>query len=479
MSSRPHGLAAATDRSPSHAQFTESLNSVRGALGAELPAWLADKAYRSGELLESRNPARPDELLASFHRTPISQLDHVVRVAHEAQRRWRSTAWAERASVLQRAAELLCERSLEFAARVTLEVGKCWQESLEEVREAASLLRHSAGQPEQAEGPVPSATGLTDDERRRGVLRPYGVFAIITPFSFPIALAARLSAPALLGGNVVILKPSAKAPWSTEALRQALVDAGLPAGVLHVVNGGGTTLGSALVRHPAVDGVSFAGSMSAGRDIQRHMSAGRVRPCSLELGGKNPAIICRDADLELAIEDCLHSAFGFSGQSGSALSRLYVHESILNDFVDGLARKTWSARVGDPSQPFVFTGPVISGAAVERFEVAMDEARMDGAVITGGNRLRLEGALAEGYFVAPTLVALPHVHRLMREELLLPFVGITSFRTLDDALRMANDCEHGLTATLFSNNPDEVERFMAHAEARVLHANPHGRRRGQ
>ncbi|AKQ63595.1 Aldehyde dehydrogenase [Myxococcus hansupus] len=459
------------DMSELHARFDEALDTVRGSLGAALPSWIAGEAFRSGDLLESRNPAKPDELLATFHRTPVSELDRVVRVAREAQRAWGATPWQERVRILRAAADLISARSLELSARMTLEVGKSRLESLGDVEESADLLRYYASQLEQAEGFSRPMARLSPNEDTRSVLRPYGVFAVISPFNFPLALAAGMSGGALLGGNTVILKPSEDAPWCAEGLHQALTDAGLPPGVFQVVHGEGESLGAALVRHPGVDGVSFTGSKAVGMDIHRELSTGRVRPCFLELGGKNPAIVCRDADLEAAIEGCFRSAFGLSGQKCSALSRIYVHESLLNDFTEGLASKARSAAVGDPSLASVFTGPVINAAAVRRFERAVDEARRDGAIVTGGERLRLDGALAQGHFVAPTVVALSHGHRLMRDELFLPFVGVTGFRTLDEALRMANDCEYGLTAGVFSRDAADVERFMAEAEAGVLYAN--------
>ncbi|MCP3063312.1 aldehyde dehydrogenase family protein [Myxococcus sp. K38C18041901] len=459
------------DLSALHAQFDEALTAVRSKLGGELPSWLGGEAFRSGDLLQSRNPARPDEVLVSVHRTPVAEVDRVVRVAREAQRGWGATPWQERVRILRRAADLISERRMALSARMTLEVGKSRLESLGDVEESADLLRYYAGQLEQAEGYSRPMARLSPNEDTRSVLRPYGVFVIISPFNFPLALAAGMSGGALLGGNSVILKPSEETPWCAEGLYQALADAGLPPGVFQVAHGEGETVGAALVRHPGIDGVSFTGSKAVGMELHRQMSTGRVRPCLLELGGKNPAIVCRDADLEAAIEGCFRSAFGMSGQKCSALSRIYVHESLYNAFTDGLAAKARAAQVGDPSLASVFTGPVINAAAVKRFERAVDEARQDGAVMAGGGRPRLDAALAKGYFVEPTVVALSHGHRLMREELFLPFVGVTRFSTLDEALRLANDCDYGLTAGIFSRGDEDVERFMAQAEAGVLYAN--------
>ncbi|WPB73776.1 aldehyde dehydrogenase family protein [Archangium violaceum] len=459
------------DLSELHRQFDAALAAVRGGLGGEYPSWVGGAALLSNDLLESRNPAAPEEVLGRFHRTPVAEVDRAVREARSAQRAWGATHWSERVRVLRQAADLLSERRLVLAARMTLEVGKSRLESLGDVEESADLLRYYANQLEEAQGFARPMARLSPHEDTRSVLRPYGVFAVISPFNFPLALAAGMSAGALLGGNAVILKPSEETPWCAEGLHQALVDAGLPDGVFQVLHGEGETLGAALVRHPGIDGVTFTGSRAVGADIQQRLLAGRPRPCLLELGGKNPAIVCRDADLEAAVDGCYRSAFGLSGQKCSALSRIYVHEDLRADFLARLAHKARETAVGDPSLASVYMGPVINAAAVRRFEQAVTEARRDGVIHAGGERLRLGGALAGGHFVAPTVVELPHGHRLMREELFLPFVGVTGFRSLEETVAQANDCEYGLTAGIFSQRPEDVEFFMDRAEAGVLYAN--------
>lgn len=454
-----------------HARFDAALATVRARLGAESPSWIAGKAHHSGDLLDSRNPTRPSEIIGRFHRTAPGEVGRVVRAAKDAQRAWGATAWEERVRVLRRAADLISERRWELAAGMTLEVGKNRLEALGDVEEAADLLRYYAGQVESARGFHLPMARLSPREDTRSVLRPYGVFVVISPFNFPLALAAGMSAGALLGGNAVILKPSEEAPGCADGLFHALKDAGLPDGVFQVVHGEGERLGAALVRHPAVDGVAFTGSSTVGMELHRQLTAEHVRPALLELGGKNATIVCEDADLEAAVEGCHRSAFGMSGQKCSALSRIYVHEDMRHDFLERLARKARDTVVGDPALASVFMGPVINAASIQRFEQAVAEARRDGTVHAGGGVPALEAALAHGYFVEPTVVELPHDHRLMRDELFLPFVGVTTFRTLDEALALTNDSAYGLTAGIFSEAPATVEAFMARAEAGVLYAN--------
>ncbi len=453
-----------------HAEFDQALAAVRGGLGAEHPSFIAGEPVRSGDLLDSLNPAT-QEVLGRFHRTPVSEVDRVVRVSREAQKKWGATPWQERARILRRAADLISERRMALSAIMSLEVGKTRLESLGDVEESADLLRYYAGQLEEAQGFVKPLARLSPKEDTRSVLRPYGVFVVISPFNFPLALAAGMSAGVLLGGNSVILKPSEEAPWCAEGLYHALHDAGLPPGVFQLVHGEGESLGAALVAHPGIDGANFTGSHPVGMDIHRRLTAHSVRPAFLELGGKNPAIVCRDADLEMAIEGCYRSAFGLSGQKCSALSRIYVHESLKRDFIAGLADKARALKAMDPLLPSAYLGPVINAASVKRFERAAAEAREGGTVHAGGGRPQMEGALARGHFVEATVAELPHAHRLMRDELFLPFVGVAGFSTLDEALRLANDCQYGLTAGIFSRDPEDVEAFMDRAEAGVLYAN--------
>ncbi|HZH04823.1 MAG TPA: aldehyde dehydrogenase family protein, partial [Myxococcaceae bacterium] len=316
-----------------HREFDAALARVRGRLDDEHPSWVQGQPLRSGTFIENLNPADTRERLGRFHVTPLGELDRAVDAARKAQRDWARRPWRERVALLRKAADLISERRLEEAAAMSLETGKNRLESLGDVEESADLLRYYAAQVEDADGYLKPLNRLSPREDTRSVLRPYGVFAVISPFNFPLALAAGMSAGALLGGNAVLLKPSEETPWSAEALFHALRDAGLPEGLFQLLYGHGETLGAALVRHPGVDGVAFTGSKQVGLDILRQLSADFVKPCFLEMGGKNPAVVCRDADLEVAAEGCARSAFGLSGQKCSALSRLYVHHVVADGFL--------------------------------------------------------------------------------------------------------------------------------------------------
>jgi 1-pyrroline-5-carboxylate dehydrogenase len=373
-------------------------------------------------------------------------------------------------ALLRKAADLVSARRLELAAIMSLEVGKNRLESLGDVEESADLMRYYAGVLEEAKGYERPLGKLAPNEDTRSVLKPYGVFAVVSPFNFPTALAAGMSAGALLGGNAVILKPSEEAPWCANGLYEALRDAGLPDGLFQVLHGPGETLGRALVRHPGVDGVAFTGSVPVGMEIFHELTRGRVRPCFLEMGGKNPAIVCEAADLDAAVEGCYRSAFGLSGQKCSALSRIYVHRRHHDDFVARLVARTKQTKIGDPTEKDTYMGPVINAAAVARYVRAAGDARDAGTIHVGGERLRGD-AFDHGHFVAPTVAAVPRDHALARTELFLPFVLVEPFDTLEEAVRLANGVDYGLTAGVFSQKAEDVDYFMDHVEAGVLYAN--------
>jgi 1-pyrroline-5-carboxylate dehydrogenase len=283
-----------------------------------------------------------------------------------------------------------------------------------------------------------------------------------------------MCAGALVAGNTVVLKPSSDTPYSALRLVEVLEAAGLPPGAVNLITGSGDDVGTALVDCPDVAGLIFTGSREVGERIARRFNASRLRPYILEMGGKNPAIVTARADLDKAVEGIARSAFGNSGQKCSACSRVYVDRGVSREFVERLTGKTGSLRVGDPVERDVFLGPLINSRAVGTYEAAVAEARRDGRIVTGGLVLR-EGAFAHGYFVTPTIVdRLPLDHRLLRDELFVPFVTVVEVGSLEEALTWANRSEFGLTAGIFSEDPDEVHAFFDRIEAGVAYANRRG-----
>jgi 1-pyrroline-5-carboxylate dehydrogenase len=416
------------DMSELHKQFDAAMQSVRASLGQEYPSWVAGKPYKTGKLLENRNPARTKELLGKFHVLQGSDLEVVMNEAVRAQKIWGMTPWKERAAIIRKAADLISERRMEISAIMCLETGKNRLESLGDVEESADLFRYYAGQLENSNGFLHPLQKLSPNEDTRSVLRPYGVFAVISPFNFPLALSAGMSGAALLGGN------------------------------------------SAVIKMPQVAGVAFTGSKEVGMHLMRTISTDYPKPALLEMGGKNAAIICEKADLEKAVEGCARSAFGLSGQKCSALSRVYVHKSLKDTFLKKLVEKAASFKIGDPALQDTYVGPVINEKAYKRHMLAVEAARKGGKILLGGEDIK-KGELADGHYVAPVIADLPRGHHLFQDELFSPFLVVDTFETLEEAVREGGKSQYGLTAGIFSESKDDVEYFMNHMEAGILYAN--------
>jgi 1-pyrroline-5-carboxylate dehydrogenase len=453
-----------------HQELDQALERTRSALGAEHPSWVDGKPAKTHHLFDNRNPADRRQLLGRFHAANAAMVDRAVEAGRKAQVDWGRRPWQQRVALLRKAADRISERRLETASAMILETGKNRLEALGDVEEAADLLRYYAAQVEEADGYSRPLGRLSPKEDTRDLLRPYGLFGVISPFNFPLALAAGMSGAALLGGNAVVLKPSEETPWSAQFLFDALRDAGLPDGLFQLLHGTGEEVGRALVGHSDIDGIAFTGSKAVGMEIHRTLSRDFIKPALLELGGKNAAIVSREANLDKAAEGCVRSAFGLSGQKCSALSRLYVHREVKAALIEKMVQRAQALPLGDPSLQHIFVGPVINGEAVARYHRAAEEARRDGEVHLGAS-LPEGSELAHGYFVQPTLVELPPGHRLSQEELFLPFLTIEPFEGLEEAVGRCNALPYGLTAGVFSERDDEVEYFMQHAEAGVLYAN--------
>jgi 1-pyrroline-5-carboxylate dehydrogenase len=352
------------------------------------------------------------------------------------------------------------------------EVGKNRIEALGEVEESADLIRYYSQTMEDNAGYDHPMGNLGDATvHTRSVLRPHGVFAVISPFNFPMALAAGPTSAAMMAGNTVVLKPASASPLSAVKLIEAYHDAGVPAGVVNLIMGPGDVVGQALQDHPGIDGIVFTGSYDVGMRLFHSFSTTWPRPCIVEMGGKNPAIVSRRADLEEAAEGIMRSAFGFGGQKCSANSRVYVERPVHDDLVRLLVEKTEAITIGDPVVRQNWLGPVINEAAVEKHQQAVADARRDGTVYVGGERLGDRG-MENGFYVEPTVVGgLPASHRLFQDELFVPFTAVHAVDSLDEAIRLSNDTVYGLTAGVYSEDPSEVQQFLDQAQAGVLYIN--------
>ena len=448
--------------------FEDALERARGDLGKTYPMIIGGEERLADETFDDRSPIDREMVVARFPVGGRKDVRDAVAAARAAWPAWRDTPWRDRLAILRRAADLISQRQFDYAALMTLEVGKNRLESLGDVEETADLLRYYGDEFEKADGFVKPMGSLSAAEKTRSVLRPYGVFGVISPFNFPMALAGGPAGAAMIAGNTVVLKPSSDAPLMGWKFGEALRDAGLPDGVFNLVTGPGETVGAELTESHDINGLVFTGSYEVGMKLYTGFSRDYPRPIITEMGGKNPAIVTASADLDTAAEGAMRSAFGFDGQKCSALSRVYVERSVAREFVDRLVEKTRGITVGDPTDRENWMGPVINQRAIDTFTKAVEDTKAAGGTIEIGGDVDTE----RGFYPTPTVATgLPLDHRLFRDELFVPFLVVGEVDSLDEALERANATEYGLTAGIFSGDQREIDRFLNIIQAGVVYVN--------
>jgi 1-pyrroline-5-carboxylate dehydrogenase len=452
-------------------EYEAGLAAIRATLGEHLQNVVGGREVDSAQSSAKQSPIDGAQL-GTFALATELDVHAAVGAARSAFPAWSRRPWQERVAILRRAADLLGERQMQLAGLLSLEVGKNRLEAIGDVEETIDLIRWSCRMVEQSDGFDRPMGNLGDATvHTRSVLRPFGVWAVISPFNFPFALAGGPAGAALVAGNTVVFKPSSDAPLSAAHLTRVMRDAGVPDGVFNLVMGPGETVGAALVDDPDVGGVVFTGSFEVGFGLYKRFARTYPKPMIAEMGGKSPSIVARTADLDEAAEGILRSAFAFGAQKCAANSRIFVERSVHDDFVRRLVEKTEKITIGDPTRRENWLGPLISARSVGRYETAVAEARRDGRVYIGGERLS-DAGLESGYFVEPTIVGgLSHEHRLLRDELFVPFTAVVPVDSVDQALDFANDHILGLTAGIYSEDKSEIDEFLARIEAGVVYVN--------
>jgi 1-pyrroline-5-carboxylate dehydrogenase len=450
--------------------FDNAVMAVSGQLGQSHGVWIDGEERTDRPEFEEFSPVDRNVLVGKYAQATTSDIDEAVAAAKAFAPEWEAWGWERRRDLMLRAAEIMDARTFELGALMTHEIGKNRLEALGDAAETVEFLRYYAKQIEEHNGFVTPLSALSDREQNVSVLRPWGVWAVISPFNFPLALSGGPSIGALLTGNTVVLKPSNTGALMALKFYEIMREAGLPAGALHVITGG-DDVGDHLAHHGDVDGLTFTGSYPVGMHLYRTVNEGRPKPVACEMGGKNPAIVTASADLDIAAQGVLRGAFGLSGQKCSATSRVYVERPVYDEFVNRLVAATSKITVGNPFELNTFMGPVIDRAAVDRFEKAVSEVNANGGrVLVGGNVIE-EGDLAKGNYVEPTVVEAPLDSWIWSEELFMPFVSVAPIDSLDEGLKLANDTEFGLTAGLFSGDESEIEKWFNQIEAGVTYVN--------
>jgi len=423
----------------------------------------------NGEYMENRNPARTSDLIGLFPDTPPEDLDRAVESAQEGFRSWSRVPAPERGLVLKRVGDLLTREKEPLARIMTREMGKVLEETRGDVQEAIDTAYYAAVEGRRLFGhTVPSELR---NKWAMSFRRPIGVFGIITPFNFPVAVPTWKIFPALVSGNTVIWKPSEDVPHSAHRLVEILLEAGLPEDCIQLVHGHGETIGRALVEHPGVPGLSFTGSTETGSAIGQ--VAGRMhKRLSLEMGGKNAQIVMADADMGLAIEGVLWGAFGTTGQRCTATSRLILQRDIHDEFVEKLVYEAESLELGAGADDRIDVGPMIHGSAVEKCEAYIAIAREQGATVaTGGARAEGPG-LDEGWFFQPTvLTGVERDHRTALEEIFGPVLSVLAFDDVDEAFAINNEVVYGLSSSIYTRDVNVAFRAIQELDNGITYVN--------
>lgn len=420
-----------------------------------------------GEYRENHSPHN-GESLGEFPSSTEEDARQAILAAKTAFLSWKKLSYQQRASYLQKAADILKAKVHEVGRDLTLEEGKTLAEGIGETQRAISILEFFAGEARQPVGEViPSGNTNTFLYTTR---TPIGPIGLITPWNFPIAIPVWKMAPALVYGNTVVIKPADLTPKSVYHVIKALDEAGIPPGVVNCVFGRGSVVGTEIVEHPYIKAISFTGSNQVGNQIQQKATA-KGKKVQMELGGKNPLIVLADADLEKAVEIAVSGAFRSTGQKCTATSRVIVEEAIYEAFRDRLVERTKALKVGNPLHDDTFVGPAVSQSQLDGV-LAMIEAGKDEATLLYGGEIPADEELKNGFYVQPTIFEnVSSDARIAREEIFGPVIALFKVKNYEEAVGMANDTEYGLSAAICTNNFTIAQRFVEDIEVGLVHVN--------
>ncbi len=421
-----------------------------------------------GRTSENRDPAT-GKVIGLFPHSGPADVDRAVAAARAALDGWRLTPAPKRGEILYRVGHLLTERKEAIARLMTREMGKVLVEARGDVQEGIDMAYYMAGEGRRLFGAV--VPSELRDKAALGVREPLGVIACITPWNFPLAIPSWKTMAALIAGNTVVLKPATATPLSALKLVEVFADAGLPPGVLNLVCGTGSDVGMPLVQHPDVAGISFTGSNDVGRQVNV-AAAQDLKRVTLELGGKNAIIVMDDADLELALDGILWSAFGTTGQRCTACSRLIVQRGIRATLEERLLARVAQLRLGHGLDPDTDVGPLINQAQRERVHGYMAVAQADGATIACGGAAATAGALAQGSFYQPTvLTGVRPTMRVAQEEIFGPVLSVIEVATLEEAIAVNNGTRYGLSSAIFTRDINAAQTAMRDLDTGIVYVN--------
>ena len=422
----------------------------------------------SGETFDSRSPA-DGELIGTFPKSGAEDVDRAVAAAKEAYEDWRLVPAPRRGEILFRFAHVLVEHKTELTDLMTHEMGKVKPEAGGDVQEAIDMSYYMGGEGRRLFGQTTPSE--LRDKFNMSVRMPIGVIGVITPWNFPIAIPSWKIAPALVSGDTVVFKPATDTPALGQRFVELLHEAGVPKGVVNIVHGGGGAVGDGLVRHPDVPVITLTGSRETGVTVMRNAADGLKR-IHLELGGKNAIIVMEDADLDLAVDGILWSAFGTSGQRCTAASRVIVHERVYDELSKQLVARAEALRLGPGWEDDTDVGPVINEPALEKIHSYTQIGVDEGAKLLTGGEIASDGELAKGFYYRPTIFGdVEPGMRVAQEEIFGPTTALIRVRDTDEAIRVSNGIHYGLSSSIFTRDVNRAFRAMRDLEAGITYVN--------
>ncbi len=465
------GKAVSTDSIQEfHEKFEKGLDEAKKELGKKHPIVINGQEIYSDNNFSVNSPSDTRIKIADFPKSTISDTNNAISSAKNAFEEWSNFPFQKRVEIFRECADYFSSKKFFLAAIMTFENGKNRFEAMGDVDESIDFMRFYAYQMEKNNGFCKQTSHPNPNEKTQTIMKPYGVWGIISPFNFPSAIAIGMTTGALITGNTAVLKPASDTPLSSFYFVKYLFSK-IPDGALNFVTGSGSVVGKTLIESDDVDGIAFTGSREIGMQGFQEFTKTTTKPFISEMGGKNPVIVTKNADLEKAANGVMNAAFGFGGQKCSACSRVYIQNEIAEKFIEKLVEKTKKIKVGMPWEKDVFLGPIINSDAKSKFENASDLAKKDGHILIGGSVIKT-GNLENGHFVEPTIVEkLPEEHKLMEEELFLPFLCIQRYDDFDEAVKLANKSKYGLTAGIFSEDKKQLDDFFSKIHSGVVYAN--------
>ncbi len=469
-----------------HSLFDNAVQEARREFGKAHGIYIGGKEVREGSTITEKSPIN-GEIIGTFQRANREQAKKAIKAAKDASHSWSATSYKDRARMFNKAADTFSKHKFNISAILSYENGKSRYESVGEVDEAIDFLRYYSNEliinkgfarktmMEESKSKVGAGFQGAPSARKESVtirMVPYGVFGVIAPFNFPVSISTGMSSGAMITGNTVVFKPSSTDNMTMLTglkIYECFKEAGIPDGVFNYITGPGSEIGDELVVNKDVAGIAFTGSRTIGLGMMvKAYGANTPKAFIVEMGGKNPAIVSRYADMDDAVTGVASAAFGFDGQKCSACSRVYVHESIKEQFISKLIEKARGFKIGNPLEKDVYIGPLIGEKAYATYKDAVERAKASGRVLYGG---KIVNTGLNGYYVEPTIIEVRSDNELMKKELFVPILAVQGYKEFADAITEANSIEYGLTAGLYSKNTKEIRAFESAIEAGTAYIN--------